>query len=249
MKVTKMKERNCLMSSADRTARGRLYIILALVGVIAYSLYCFAIMPLYNALAVDYEIGLVNPVLFELGRFGARLFDALSVMLTGAMVIYAVYRFSAAKAVGASLIFVGLSLYKYTASTVFQWIESGYIPSDFLLQIILAIAEAVIWTLPFVVAFFIVNAIVKSFKKSDNVVGISGGFLCLLISAAVLSLTVLVVNAGGQLIYDILTLERITNPWLMLWDYTSHVLLSVMGYGASVLLIFILEKCLRTKGK
>ena len=243
MKVSKKKEKLCLTSAEDRAVRAKLYIILSLVGVVIYSLYCFAIMPIYNGLAVDFEIGLVEPVVFELAILGVKLVDVLAVSLTGSIVIYAVYRLSASKTVGACLIFAGLGLYKYTASTVYEWIESNYIPSDFLLQIIFAIAEALIWTLPFVAAFFAVNAIIKGFKKSENVVDKNGDLVCLLVSVAVLSLTVLVLNVGGQLIYDIFTLVSIEDPWLMLWDYFSHALLAVIGYSCSVLLVFILCKC------
>lgn len=235
MKVSKKKEKDCLMSAEDRATRGKLYIILALFGVVIYSLYCFAIMPFYNSLAVDCEIGLVDPIVLELARFGARLVDVLAVSLTGSMVIYAVYRFSAATTVGGCLIFAGLGLYKYVASTVYEWIDSGYIPLDFLIQLLEVLLETILWILPFVAAFFIVNAIIKSYKNTS-------GFACLLLSVMVLSLTVLIVNAGGQLVYDILTLEKITDPLLMLWDYLSHSLLAVVGYSASVLLIFIFKK-------
>ena len=236
MKVSKKKEKVCLMSAEDRATRGKLYIILALFGVVIYSLYCFAIMPFYNSLAVDCEIGLVDPIVLELVRFGARFVDVLAVSLTGTVAIYSVYRLTALKSVGACIIFAGLGLYKYVASTVYEWIDSGYIPLDFLIQLLEVLLETILWILPFVAAFFIVNAIIKSYKNTS-------GFACLLLSVMVLSLTVLIVNAGGQLFYDILTLEKITDPLLMLWDYLSHSLLAVVGYSVSVLLIFILKKC------
>ena len=236
MKVSKKKEKGCLISAEDRATRCKLYIILALFGVVIYSLYCFAIMPFYNSLAVDCEIGLVDPIVLELVRFGARFVDVLAVSLTGTVAIYSVYRLTALKSVGACIIFAGLGLYKYVASTVYEWIDSGYIPLDFLIQLLEVLLETILWILPFVAAFFIVNAIIKSYKNTS-------GFACLLLSVMVLSLTVLIVNAGGQLVYDILTLEKITDPLLMLWDYLSHSLLAVVGYSASVLLIFILKKC------
>ena len=259
MEVSKKKKKVCLVSAEDRATRGKLYLILALLGAVIYSLYCFAIIPLFNTLAVNYEIGLVDPIVLELARFGARLVDVLAVSLTGSIVIYAVYRLSAAKAVGGCLIFAGLDLYKFTASTVSEWIDSGYIPSDFLAQLLEAFVEAVLWILPFVAAFFIINAIIKGFKnphaamvvpETENAdpVAKKGGFTCLLLSVMMLSLTVLIVNAGGQLIYDIMTLERITDPLLMLWDYLSHALLAVIGYSTSVLLIFVLDKCFGGEG-
>ena len=260
MKVSEKKERVCLTSAEDRAARGKIYLILALLGAVIYSLYCFAVMPLYNTMAINYEIGLVDPIVLELVRFGARLVDVLAVSLAGSMVIYAVYRLSLAKTMGGCLIFAGLGLYKYVASTVYEWIDSGYVPSDFLLQILEAFVETVIWILPFVAALFIVNAIIKSYKNTSGAarltgdensdsIGKKGGFSCLVLSVMVLSLTVLTVNAGGQLIYDILTLERVTDPWLMLWDYLSHALLAVIGYSASLLLIFVLNKCFGGEGK
>ena len=254
--MSKKKEKVCLMSAEDRATRGKLYLILALFGVVIYSLYCFAIMPFYNALAVDSEIGLVSPIVLELTRFGARLVDVLAVSLTGSMVIYAVYRLTVAKSVGGCLIFAGLGLYKYVASTVFEWIDSGYIPSDFLVELLEAFVETLIWLLPFVAAFFIVNAIIKSYKNA-HVTGVENaasidkkcGFACILLSVMVLSLTALIVNAGGQLVYDILTATKITDPLLMLWDYISHALLAVIGYSASLLLIFVLDNCFGGEGK
>ena len=89
MKVSKKKEKGVMPSAEDRAARGKIYLILALFGAVIYSLYCFAIMPFYNTLAINYEIGLVDPIVLELVRFGARLVDVLVVSLAGSMVIYA----------------------------------------------------------------------------------------------------------------------------------------------------------------
>ena len=258
--MSKNKKKSVLLSAEDRALRTKLYLILALTGLIIYSLYSFALMPFYNSLAVDCEIGLVDPIVLEIVRFCARLVDVLAVSLTGAVVIYVLYRLSAARIVGGCLIFAGLGFYKYAASVVYNWIESQYIPLNFAGQLLGALIETLIWILPFVAAFFIVNAIIKSYKNANaeahviviNVektasVSNKSGFGCLLLTLAVLSLTVLIVNAGGQLIYDILTLEQITDPLLMLWDYVSHAILAIIGYAASVLLIFVLKKCLPEK--
>ena len=257
MKVSKKKKKVSLLSAEDRTARIVLYLTLAIMGVVIYSIYSFALMPVYNSLAVNCEIGLVDPLVLEIVRFCARLVDVLAVSLTGATVIYGSYRFSAKNIIGGCIIFAGLGFYKFVSSVIYNWIESQYIPVNFVGQILGALGETLLWLLPFVAAFFIVNAIIKSYKFANagaraivinpviaEFIGKKSGSACLLLSAMVLSAPVLIVNAGGQLFYDLLTLQKITDPLLMLWDYVSHAVLAVVGYAASVLLISILKKCI-----
>ena len=66
---------------------------------------------------------------------------------------------------------------------------------------------------------------------------------CLLTSAFVSSIMVILLPVFGQAFYDIFTIEEITNVPLMVLDYISHIIFAVLCYFVMILVIsFIGEK-------
>ena len=165
MRVSKNKKVNkAKLDPKEKSLRTKLYLILAAVGIVIYGLYCFLLTPLYDSASINYQIGLYHPVAFEFVRFAVRLVDILTVALLSSVVVYGVYRFSAAKFIGGFFIFAGISLYKYTAIVAEGWISSKYIPSDFGWQLLYALIETVLWLIPFIIAFFAVSLVVLRYR-------------------------------------------------------------------------------------
>ncbi len=259
MKVSKKKKVNkAKLDPKERSLRTKLYLILAAVGIVVYGLYGFLLTPLNASITVDYEIGLFNPVAYEFVRFVLRLVEMLTVALLSSIVIYGIYRFSVVKFIGGFFIFTAIGVYKYTTMEISSWIESGFVPSDFLWKLLDALGKTALWLIPFIFAFFAVSLIVSKYRaraasakkeKKEEVekplpfTKIFSFSNCLLTSAFVSSIMVILLPVFGQAFYDILTIEEITNVPLMVLDYLSHIIFAVLCYFVMILVIsFIGEK-------
>ena len=241
------------LSKVDAKLRGKIYLAMALLGIVLYGVYCFALEPNYYITYYDSEIGLVDPIVPEVLNFVGKLVDVAVLSALCASVIYGVYRFGAAKFVGGALLFYGIVMYKYTAEEAANWIYSGFVPPDFWLDVLYAWLKATLFVIPFVIAFLVVKGIIKGYKRRAEILKKAGvekaplpfsGFFdfsnCLLASALTFAAVILFITFGGQLFFDVLTLQSVTNLPLMIFDYLSHIVLAVLSYFAMILVMSLL---------
>ena len=220
-----------------KKTRNKLYIFLAVAGVVLYSLYCFLILPLYFDMGVKADIGLVQPIVPELIDFLGKTVEILAIAVFCAVIVYGVHSFGVSCFKGGFFIFAGLCGYKHLSNVIFEWISSRYIPLDFWADILTSIILTVLELIPFTLAFFVIIFI----KHRDRV---KIGFLT--ISSIVCSLIILATKLGGQLINDIQPILAEGLPtesktyWLMLLNYSQGIVFSSICFFVMLLVISFL---------
>ena len=241
-----------------KKTRNKLYIFLAAVGVLLYSIYCFAILPWYMNVGVNADIGLVQPVIPELIDFLGKIVEILAISIFCAVVVYGIYSFGIKNFLGGYLIFGGLCTYKYIANVAADWISSKYIPSDFWLDVIMALINAIIELVPFAVAFLIIRFIVKKRNVEPQIKVCcereDKSFLQLfdpkdftVAATMVCAATVLVTKLGGKIVNDVLLIIAAGLPadpktyLYMLVNYSLSIIFAVFCYFVMLLAISFLD--------
>lgn len=247
------------LSQKDKNFKKKLYVAFAIAGIVLYGLYCFVLLPSYFTVVNDIAY---DKVVSEILYFVGRVVEILAISGFCATVIYGVYRFGASNFLGGYFIFCGMSLYKYTANVAVDWITEGSIPVDFWQDILFAVGYAVGEIVPYVIAFFIVRGIIKNYREEASLLqkadrgnkplpfeGLFGFSNCLLSSAFVCAVTVLVTKLGGQLIYDLQTVVFVTNVPLMILDYLTNVIFAVLCYFVIILVISVFGEYFEKNGE
>lgn len=240
-----------------KKTRNKLYIFLAAAGVLLYSIYCFAILPWYMDAGVNADIGLVQPIVPELIDFLAKTVEILAISLFCAVVVYGIYSFGIKDFLGGYLIFCSLCTYKCIANVAADWISSRYIPSDFWLDIITALLNAIVELIPFTVAFFVIRFIVKKRKLEPQIKVFcereDKSFIQLfdpkdftVAATMVCSATVLLTKLVGKVFNDALLIIAAGLPadpktyLYMLLNYSLSILFAVFCYFVMLLVISFL---------
>ena len=240
------------LSQNDRILERKLYIALAAVGAVLYSLYCFAVMPAYITTLNDVAYPDAVPIFIE--YFG-KILEVFAISLFCAITLYGIYRLGAGRFIWGYVIFCGLSFYKYFGNLVATWILDGSVslttlPDDLINVCILAVIEI----LPFAVLLFIVKYIIKLYRDKEAILLKAGKNVkplpftsifnlsnCFMSSAFACAVLVLVAKLGGMLISDMsyiissgLPTEPVTVVW-MLVSYSTSVVFAVLCYFVVIL--------------
>lgn len=240
-----------------KKTRNKLYIFLAVAGVVLYSLYCFLILPLYFDMGVKADIGLVQPIVPELIDFLGKTVEILAIAVFCAVIVYGVHSFGVSCFKGGFFIFAGLCGYKHLSNVIFEWISSRYIPLDFWADILLALLNVIVELLPFAAAMLLIMVIIKKrgLKPQINEIGEreSKSFGQLfnpkdfsVAATMIFSATVLFTKLCGKIANDALLILATGFPTdsktylLMLANYSLSILFAVLCYFVMLLVISFL---------
>ena len=80
------------LSQNDRILRRKLYIALALAGVVLYSVYCFVVLPAYFYTLNDVAFPDAVPVALE---YLGKILEVFSISAFCAITVYGIYRLKA----------------------------------------------------------------------------------------------------------------------------------------------------------
>ena len=246
------------LSVNDKKIRTKLYLILTVVGVVLYSIYCFAILPIYMDTGYDADIGLMNPVVPEILDFVGKTVEILAISVFCAILVYGIYLFGVKSFRGGFFIFSGLCAYKCVSNVAADWISSKYVPSDFWVDLILAIINAVVELLPFAAAFLAICLTYKKYKASakdtdsdwENKLKTFKQLFdlsdFLVVSTFYCSLIVLITKLLGRVINDVVNIVATGLPtepktyFMMLANYSLSILFAVFCYFVMLLVISFL---------
>lgn len=228
--------------------RRKLYLSLAVSGLVLYAIYCILLVPVGETVSNDvrYE----GTALPELLYFASRLFEVAAIAVTCGIAALGVVRFRAKKFALGGVIYCGLILYKYAIAIILGWVEEGRIPSEWLFDIAYVFVMSLIEIIPFAIAWIFIAHLAKNHAerrailikagREEKVLPIKKLFdkgNPLVVSALVCSVVVLVTKIGGQAINDILTIEEITNLPLMIVEYFANAVFAVICYFVMLLTV------------
>jgi len=227
-----------------KALRKKLYLFSAITLATLYTLNGLVVFPIY--------IGVLNDVMYEgsalidILRNLRRLLDMVAVSIAYATMIYGIYRFTFSQLKGNVGIFIGALLYKYALSVMVVWFSEGCIPTTWLIEIFYVLLDGIVEILQLAIVLTAVSSMIsrhwraveycQKIGKADLIPEILpfkkfyGKENCLLksvlTSSLVISLTLLIKRA----IKDILTIEKILDPLLMIVAYLAEIVLAVICY-------------------
>ena len=248
------------LSQNDRILRKKLYIALAATGVVLYSLYCFLLLPAYYTTLNDIAYVDAVPIALE---YLFKIVEVLAMSCFCGITVYGIFRLGAGAFGWGYVIFCALSFYKYFGNLVADWLFYGSIDlinlaSDLLSSCLLAVIEI----LPFVIVFLIVRSIINNYRSEAKILkkaGVEKSPLpyaklfdlsnCLLSSAFVCALLVLITKLGGMLVSDLsyvltggLPTEFFTVAQMLL-NYSVSIIFAALCYFVMIFgMSFISEK-------
>ena len=209
-----------------------------------YSLNCLVISPIYFAVLNDimYEGSALIDILYYL----RRLLELVAVAAAYAVITYGIYRLSLSRFKGGVGIFIGATLYKYSSNTVVDWMTNGSIPTTWPVDILYVLYYSLLELLQLALVLIIISALISRHEKAVQYCEKSGkahliptlfpfkGLYdkenCLLRSALACTLVILLASLATQAINDILTIEEILDPILMIVAYLAEIALAVICY-------------------
>jgi hypothetical protein len=232
------------LSDNKKELRKKLYLLLAIMLTVIYSLNELAVSPVYSAVIsnIMYDGSALIDILYYL----RRLLDLVAVAVAYAVMICGIYRFSLSDFKGGVGIFIGATLYKYTLSAVIGWFSNGSIPTTWLVDIFNLLLNSALEIVQLVIMLAIVSGVIaRHWRAVEHCKKISREDLipeilplkklyskenCLLRSALAGSLVILLKLLITQAINDVLTIESITDPLLMIVAYLANVVFGVICY-------------------
>lgn len=221
---------------------GKLYGIAALCFAVAYSIYCFAVMPLYFSLAADVDFAngfLPNAI----GYLGLAIENVAIFAFYGIMV-YGIYCFGYYGFRGIVGVFCAATVYKYSANMIMSWVRSGAIPSTWIWDIV----DVVYYTVLELVMLWIIIAIVRRLIARSREQTPTFGKLYdktnpLMRSALVCSIVTVCVKVFGNLINDVIfiveygVVQYFASCISVILNYLAVLLLGVVCYAVSLFVI------------
>lgn len=157
----------------DYVKRRKLYMFAFIASVVLYSLLCFVLSPVGEALQADiaYENGVLPAVVDYLGT----VVDLAAVVLFYAVLIYALYSYGAKHIRSGVAVFVGCVAYKYAALAIMAWVQNGSVPLDWYMYIFNLLFYTVLETLQLIIVIMISNRFVGPFRAKNELLRSAGG--------------------------------------------------------------------------
>lgn len=227
-----------------KALRKNLYLFTAVALAVIYSLNELVVSPVYTAVIsnIMYDGSALIDILYYL----RRLLDLVAVAAAYAVMIYGIYRFTLSDFKGSVGIFIGATLYKYALSVIVGWFNNGSVPTTWPIDVFNLLLNSALEILQLVIVLAIVSGMIsrhwraveycKKIAREDIIPEILplkklyGKENCLLRSVLASSLVILFRLLITQAVNDILTIEKITDPWLMIVAYLASVVLGVICY-------------------
>lgn len=227
-----------------KALRKKLYLFSTVALVAIYTLNGLVVSPIYIGVInnIMYDGSALVDVLFYL----RRLLELVAVAVAYAVLVYGIYRFTLSGFKGGVGIFIGATLYKYSLNAIVDWINNGGIPTTWLIDILYVLYYSILELLQLALVLAIVCALIsrhwkavefcKKVGKTDLVPEIFpfkklyDKENCLLRSTLACSIVILLISLMTQAINDIMTIEKILDPLLMIVAYLAEVVLAVICY-------------------
>ena len=227
-----------------KALRKKLYLFSAITLATLYTLNGLVVSPIYIGVINDimYDGSVLVDVLFYL----RRLLELVAVAAAYAVMIYGIYRFSLSSFKGGVGIFMGATLYKYSLNTIVDWITNGSIPKSWPVDILYVMYYSILELLQLALVLVIVCSLIsRHWKAVEFCQKVGKTHLipeifplkklydkenCLLRSVLACSIVILLISLMTQAINDILTIEKILDPLLMIVAYLAEIVLAVICY-------------------
>lgn len=227
-----------------KALRKKLYLFSAITLAAIYTLNGLVVSPIY--IGVINDIMYDGSVLVDLLFYIRRLLELIAVAATYAILIYGIYRFTLSNFKGGVGIFIGATLYKYSLNAIVDWVNNGGIPTTWLVDILYVLYYSLLELLQLAFVLVIVCSLIsRHWKAVEFCQKVGKTHLipdilpfkklydkanCLLRSVLACSIVILVINLMTQAINDILTIEKILDPLLMVVAYLAEIVLAVICY-------------------
>ncbi|MBE6684185.1 MAG: hypothetical protein E7592_00865 [Ruminococcaceae bacterium] len=227
-----------------KALRKKLYLFSTIALAAIYTLNGLVISPIY--------IGVINNIMYDGSAlvdilfYLRRLLELAAVAAAYAVMIYGIYRFTLSGFRGGVGIFIGATLYKYATNVVVDWVNNGSIPTTWLVDILYILFYTTLELLQLSLVLAIVCALISRHEKAVEFCKKVGKTHlipeifpfkklydkenCLLRSVLACSIVILLINLITQAINDILTIEKILDPLLMIVAYLAEIVLAVICY-------------------
>lgn len=247
----------------DCAKRRKLFTLAAIASVVLYSLLCFVLSPVGEALQADiaYENGILPAVVDYLGT----VVDLAAVVLFYAVLLYALYSFGAKGVRCGVVIFMGCVAYKYAALAIMAWMQNGSVPLDWYMYVFNLLFYTVLESLQLVIVLMISNRFVGPFRAKNELLRAAGGEETevypftgiydkknpLMRSALVSAIVIFVSKAAIPPVNDIIVIsmdglptssETVKNMFLLYLENTLFAL--VYGLLCYIAVVFTLMKLL-----
>ncbi len=232
--------------------RRKLYLALAITGIVLYTVYCLISVTLMLTIGSDirYESTALPYITDEAGK----LFEILSIAACCGIVTLGVVRFGCRRFWVGGIIYSALVWYKYSLSILLGWVNEGSLPLIWLADLGYALLMAVVELIPFVVVWLVVgffarshsekNAILKKSGRAERLLPYKNLFdigNIMIRSALICSIVVFVTKFAGRFIDDALVIlstgfpREFTTIILMLVYYFSSIIFAVLCYFVMLL--------------
>ena len=261
------------MGNAAKTVSKKWILSCGMVFAVIYSLNCFVISPATSGLLNDviYSESFLPTLL---GYFN-ELTELAAVSFCYAVLILTVYREGKCQCVSVFIVFICATLYKYLANTAMAWVLNGNVPKLWGWDIVNVFYYSVLELLQFFVVYLLVKRIIIKYtdkrlvmeralekvgedereraEKVEEIYPFKKVFdlsNCLLKSAFVCSVVMLVAKLLGALLSDIWLIVAYGAPedgitWLyMAINYLSRIIMGVISYLVVYLSMTVLAKSL-----
>ena len=225
----------------DKAAH-KLYGISALCFAIAYSVYCFAILPLYFRL--DANVDFANGFLPNaIGYIGSAV-ENVAIFVFYGILICGIYHFGYYGFRGIVGVFAVATVYKYTANMFMSWVRGGAVPTTWIWDIVNIVFYTALELLMLWIIIEIVRRMIAgSRQQTPEFVKLYDKTNPLMRSALVCSIVTVSVKVLGNLINDVIfVVEYGLGSYFescisVVFNYLSVLLLGVVCYAVSLLVI------------
>lgn len=232
----------------------KLYLILAISGLVLYTVYCLIIGPIMSTVGNDIRFE-GTPLSGIIGDMGMIL-EVVSISVCCGIVTLGLVYFGARKFVVGGIIYCALVWYKYVLAIILGWIDSGSIPLTWYGDLGYAVVVAIIEIIPFLLAWFLVGYAAKNFAERNAILAKAGRAKSLLPfksifdisnpllrSAFICSIVVFATKFAGRFFDDLLVIittglpKEFITVFMMLLYYFSSIIYAVLCYFAMLLTI------------
>ena len=230
----------------------KLYRLMSACFAVAYSVYCFVILPLY--FSVDANIDFSDGVLPELIGYLGVAVENIAIFLFYGIMIFGIYRFGYSAFRGLFAVFGLAATYKYTVNVIVSWIRSGAIPTTWVWDIVSVVYYAALELFMLWIVTVAVRKIIGQGRGQDVMFNkLYDSSNCLMRSAMACSIVTIAVKVFGNVVNDIMLLVDygfsgyISLLGGVILNYVSALLIGVICYAvAAFTAAQLMAKCEKT---
>lgn len=231
-----------MKENINNKAARKLYGLVALFFAVAYSIYCFAVLPLYFSL--DANVDFANGFLPDAVGYLGLAIENVAIFTFYGILICGIYRFGYYGFRGIVGVFAAATAYKYTANMLMSWVRGGAIPTTWIWDIV----DVVYYTALELVMLWIIIAIVRrlianSRQQIPTFAKLYDKTNPLMRSALVCSIVTVCVKVLGNLVNDVIFIaeygfdQYFASCISVIFNYISVLLLGLVCYTVSLLVI------------